>query len=114
MKSQQSLAGFIREHLATIEARLDVGIRQEVIVQELAEKGYTTTLPSFRNLIYRARKKAATTPQKNISERIQNNAKIEDKIQHKKPAENPLESKIKKPTGFQYGGTKILDENDLI
>lgn len=62
MKKPQSLAGVIRQRLNEIEGRLAVGIRQEVIIAELAAEGQTTTIQNFRNELYRARKrKAATT-----------------------------------------------------
>jgi len=53
------LAGVIRERKASIEARLAVGVRQEVILAELAAEGYETTLKNFRNELCRARKKVA-------------------------------------------------------
>lgn len=56
MKKQQSFAGVIRQRLADIEARLEVGIRQEVIIGELKEEGYETSLANFRNELWRARK----------------------------------------------------------
>lgn len=56
MKKPQSLAGLIRQRLADIEARLEVGIRQEVIVDELATEGHLTSLQNFRNELWRARK----------------------------------------------------------
>lgn len=57
MKKEQSLAGVIRERLESIEARLAVGIRQEVLLAELAEAGYETSLSNFRNELWRARKR---------------------------------------------------------
>lgn len=115
MKKTQSLAGYIREHLAAIEARLDVGIRQEVIVSELATEGYTTTIQGFRNLLYRARKKAASRGLKPPSPTQQQpNEKESEKKQteEKSKPENSLKTKLEKPAGFQYSGTK--DESDLI
>ena len=59
MRAKQSLSGFIREHLISLEAQLYAGIRQEVIVEELEAKGFPTTLASFRTLLFRARFRAA-------------------------------------------------------
>ena len=59
MKPPQSLAGYIRQHLQELEERLEVGVRQEVIVAELEAHGYKTTLKGFRNFLYRARTRAA-------------------------------------------------------
>ena len=59
MKPPQSLAGYIRQHLTELEERLEVGVRQEVIVSELEAHGYKTTLKGFRNFLYRARIRAA-------------------------------------------------------
>lgn len=56
MKKPQSLAGTIRQRLAEIEARLEVGVRQEVILGELAALGHQTSLQNFRNELWRARK----------------------------------------------------------
>lgn len=56
MKKPQSLAGVIRQRLADIEARLEVGVRQEVIIDELASEGHQTSLQNFRNELWRARK----------------------------------------------------------
>lgn len=103
MKAKQSLAGFIREHLAEIESRLENGFRQEVIVAELAEIGYQTTIQSLRNLIYRARKRRLL---KTSSDH--NHQKTNEDIPSKK------EGSKNKRVSFEYGGTKNLDESDLI
>lgn len=70
MKPPQSLAGYIRQHLKELEERLEVGVRQEVIVAELESHGYKTTLKGFRNFLYRARiratKKAVAAPTKPV------------------------------------------------
>lgn len=57
MKKEQSLAGVIRERLESIEQRLAVGVRQEVLLAELAQAGYETSLSNFRNELWRARKR---------------------------------------------------------
>jgi hypothetical protein len=55
MKTQQTLSGFIRQHLQDFESQLKNGIRQEVIVTGLEAHGYKTSVAVFRNLIWRAR-----------------------------------------------------------
>lgn len=101
MKSKQSLAGYIREHLNELEARLENGIRQEVIVEELTEKGYETTLQTLRNLIYRARKRRLLKAQADQ----QRNPKMVSATSGKKE---------KQSSSFEYSGTQDLDESDLI
>lgn len=104
-KQSQSLAGVIRERLASIEARLAVGVRQEVILAELAAEGCETTLKNLRNELCRARKrKSKALPAPPVG--------LEKGSRAGKEAtrENPL----KKPTGFNYGGTKDISEDDLI
>ncbi len=90
MKPPQSLAGYIRQHLKELEERLEVGVRQEVIVAELEAHGYKTTLKGFRNFLYRARiratKKAVAAPTKPVPQKepehapqvAQNEAEKED------------------------------------
>lgn len=101
MKLKQSLAGYIREHLNELEARLENGIRQEVIVEELAEKGYETTLQTLRNLIYRARKRRSLKAQA-------------DQPRDPKIVSATSGKKKKQPSSFEYSGTQDLDESDLI
>lgn len=111
MKQHQSLSGYIREHLASIESRLSVGVRQEVIVQELASQGYQTTPAGFRNLLCRARKKVAKgQPIKTEKQEQKEDVKSAPKALPK--VENALKAKLEKPAGFQYDGTK--DESELI
>ena len=112
MKSQQSLAGYIREHLAAFEARLEVGVRQDVFIEELKEKGYVTTLANFRNMIYRARQRAAISPSKPqafIQERTSKNQENLTQKNEQKVPDNPL----KKSPGFEYRGTHGVDEKNL-
>jgi hypothetical protein len=108
MKTDQSLAGYIREHLSSIEARLKVGIRQEVILQELQDVGYqNTTIQTFRNLLYRARKKALTEPiEKEKAPKIEPASKVE-KV---KPKEV---NTLKEKKGFAYAGTANIDPDEL-
>lgn len=107
MKTDQSLAGYIREHLSTIEARLKVGIRQEVILQELQDVGYpNTTIQTFRNLLYRARKKTLTEPEE--KEKPKN--KLVTKVEKVKPKEVNV---LKEKKGFAYAGTANIDPDEL-
>ena len=66
MSIKQSLSGYIREHLSTIEHQIDIGIRHESIVEKLQSNGIDVDLGTFRTALYRARKKAQTaTPRPN-------------------------------------------------
>lgn len=58
MSIKQSLSGYIREHLSTIEHQIDIGIRHESIVENLQSNGLDVDLGTFRTALYRARKKA--------------------------------------------------------
>ncbi|WP_326999620.1 hypothetical protein [Comamonas testosteroni] len=128
-KQSQSLAGVIRERLASIEARLAVGVRQEVIVAELTAEGYETTLKNLRNELCRARKRSSKTlpappvglgkgSTANMPSRAgkeaTSHARTEAKGIATPRAEKPPENPLKKPTGFNYGGTKDISEDDLI
>jgi len=55
-KYKQTLTGLIRDRLEGIEARIEIGIRQETIIDELRMEGFQTTPASFRNLLAKARK----------------------------------------------------------
>lgn len=57
MKKRQSYAGFVKERLDLIEARIELGYRQEAIKEEI-EKGtnHTVTLAGFRGALKKARK----------------------------------------------------------
>jgi len=67
-KYNRTLTGVIRDRLEGIEARLEIGIRQETIIDELRLEGFQTTPASFRNLLAKARKwrneKQAKSPPK--------------------------------------------------
>lgn len=115
MKHSQSLAGYIRQHLAEIEARLEVGIRQEVIVSELENIGYKTTLTGFRNFLYRARIHAkkrgvvlAIRPEI-VAKEVGISTNKSTTNETKKP-----EDKLTKSAGFQYTGTIDIKPEDLI
>ena len=126
---KQSLSGVIRERLASIEAQLAVGVRQEVILAELAAEGYETTLSNFRTALFRARKKVqVVAPATPVGGKAAVTAAMPAKP-HSAPvtartpegkgvgtpkAEKPPENPLKKSTGFNYGGTKDIDPDDLV
>lgn len=117
MKPPQSLAGYIRQHLQELEERLEVGVRQEVIVAELEAHGYKTTLKGFRNFLYRARIRAAqktvAASAKPASPKEQKNApSVAQKPDQKKQEVPP--NPLTKKAGFEFKGTNSVDENDLI
>jgi len=72
-KYHRTLTGIIRDRLEVIEARLEIGIRQETIIDELLLEGFQTTPASFRNLLAKARKwrneKQAKSPPKHTQNR---------------------------------------------
>jgi hypothetical protein len=99
LKAKQSLAGAIRERLDSIEQQLEIGIRQEAILEQLAEVGHITTLSNFRNELYRARKR-----------REKNSKKVPVR------GTKAIEPQVKKPettTSFAFQGTP-KDADDLI
>ena len=51
----QSVAGFVREHLALIEQAIDHGVKAPAIVQSMAAAGAVATARSFEVALYRAR-----------------------------------------------------------
>jgi hypothetical protein len=55
LMTKQSLAGYIRQHLAEMETRMEYGVPQAVIVEELNALGYSTNVRAFRNYLVRAR-----------------------------------------------------------
>lgn len=108
MKTDQSLAGYIREHLSTIESRLKIGIRQEVILQELQQVGYPNTkIQTFRNLLYRARKKVSIQPLE--KEDLTENKPV-SKVEKIKIKDSNV---LKEKKGFAYAGTSKIDPDDL-
>lgn len=57
MKKRQSYTGFVKERLDLIEARIELGYRQEAIKEEI-EKGtsHAVTLAGFRGALKKARR----------------------------------------------------------
>ena len=84
-KYHRTLTGIIRDRLEVIEARLEIGIRQETIIDELRQEGFQTTPASFRNLLAKARKwrnekqaKSSPKPPQNRSQQIRQGVGITD------------------------------------
>jgi hypothetical protein len=111
MSKKQSLAGVIRERLTTIESRLEFGIRQEVLISELKEEGFETTLATFRNALLRARQwrekkqensapsqigKSYIEENKINQEQVNNQAVKNDAIEQSKNVLDPNEELAKK------------------
>jgi hypothetical protein len=107
----QSLAGYIRQHIDELEARLEVGVRHEAIVAELKAQGYTTTVKGFRNYLYRARqwaKEKHQRPQPPSKEK----PNASSPVNLEPPKEEKPEDPLMKNRGFSFKGT--LDKSDLI
>ena len=109
MKRKQSLSGYVRSHLAQIEADMEAGFSQESIVDDLKAQGFETTVPILRTLLYRARQRASTNP---VAPPVVKESPTKPAIPS--PAPSPGASPLKKPAGFDYQGTKNIDPNDLI
>lgn len=103
MKQHQSLSGYIREHLADLEAQASAGIRQDFIIEKLAEKGFIVSLNNFRRLLYRARKRSEAA----LIAAPPSLPSVKETPPIKKP-------KTKPTTGFNYTGIQGLDESDLV
>lgn len=115
-KRLQSLAGYLREHLATIERQLSVGVRQEAIVDELAKAGFNTTLKNFRNELCRARKKTPSPPPltsggKSADQRPESPKKPQE-ASEKSPAKSPS-NPLKESRGFDYQSSLGVSDSEL-
>lgn len=60
---KQSVSGYIRQNLASIESKISVGIRHESIIEEINSNGFNIDIGTFRTCLYRARK--SSTSKKN-------------------------------------------------
>jgi len=115
----QSLAGYIRDNLASIEGKLFAGFRQEAIIAELPDFGFVVTPLTFRVALHRARNRAKTT-----GNYVRNTSQIQEKKsqinaesksnttveKHKKTDQNPLTKRV----GFDFKPASDDDVNDLI
>lgn len=102
---EQTLSGYIRQHLAEIEQRLEFGTRQETIVAELVGLGYTTTIQSFRNTLSRARTWAKTKQAPTTRQEVK---------QPQKPASETGKEDVTRSASFNFKGTKNFNEDDLV
>ncbi|MDM0029143.1 hypothetical protein QTI27_31785 [Variovorax sp. J31P216] len=109
--SQQTLSGFIRQHLPVLEDRLYNGIRQEVIVGELSAKGFATTVPVFRVLLSRARARAALRPRR-PSRGTADFARPEPMSEGTSTASPKPRNPLSRSSGFEYDSK--IDPKDLI
>ena len=112
MHPPQTLAGYIRQHLAEIEEKLEIGVRQEAIVSDLNDLGYETSVTAFRNYLYRARlrsaQKVASAPTKPQLPK--------DKTTVEKSTEKPTKEKspLTQKAGFDFKGTNSVNIDDLV
>lgn len=113
LKRSQSLAGYIRQHLDELEARLEFGVRQEVLVAELETLGYRTTLKGFRNFLYRARLRAAERKANANPPRTE--SLLASAV---RPSPRPVTQASSDPLtaskGFAFTGTAGVDVSELI
>jgi hypothetical protein len=93
---KQSLAGYIRQHLVELEARMEFGTKQAELVEELNALGYATTLPAFRNYLSRAR--------------AWRDRKGKEPSTKATTAARPAAPKSAGPSGFEYPGSPGDDE----
>lgn len=101
---KRTLAGYIRQHLAEIETRMEFGEPQTVIVEDLKEAGYgNLTVPAFRNYLARARARR---------EQHQDTKHATTIIEYTAPKKIVPENTLSKPTGFEWPGT--IDKDELI
>lgn len=113
MKQSQSLAGYIRQHLDELEARLEVGIRQDVLVAELEVHGYKTTLKGFRNFLYRARLRAEKTKAQGKPQPMAQ-TDAQPAMTLATPTTGVSETSLTKSRGFEFVGTSEINESELI
>ena len=106
MKNQRpiTLSGVIRKRLPQIEARMYEGVKQRVIVDELAAEGFTVTIRDFRVLLHRARK--AKKPTSQIDNSVVN---TELKKEPEKQPEKQIEKTSEKPKQV----SKVMSKQEL-
>lgn len=61
MNARQSTAGIVRERLAQFEQRIAVGVRLEVLIDELNAEGLRVSYKTFRNALSLARHKRSAS-----------------------------------------------------
>lgn len=97
MKKTQSLVGYIYQNLESIEEQIRFSVRHEAIVERLADAGYKTTLETFRNALYRARKKQ-NNPNLKIKKSFIKKENKEIKIEKPTEKNEQTNETIEKPT----------------
>lgn len=117
-KRNQSFAGYVRERLADIESQLDVGVRQEAILDELVKSGgyEDVSLQTFRTVLWRARQTAASKAPAAPLQGVKPPSPVAPAgPAPKTPRANP--GPAPKPgdgRSFNYSGTKDIDPESLI
>ena len=99
---KQSVSGYIRQNLASIESKISVGIRHESIIEEINSNGFDIDIGTFRTCLYRARINAKNKPSVITPQMPQANAPT---IKANKP--------IGKSISFEYDPSNI-NTDDLI
>jgi hypothetical protein len=105
---EQTLSGYIRQHLDALVTRMEYGTPQAVIVKELNDLGYSTTLPIFRTLLARARawrRKKLMTPSVSPEPILTPTQPVQQLIAHDKKS-------VSKTARLEWQGT--MNEEDLI
>ena len=108
-----SLSGAIRKRLPDIEQKMFEGVRQSVIVEELAAEGFAMSLADFRQLLYRARN--AKKPAEKMAARAaalgsSKAKKTKSQLPQDGPPENKVETSTNKPKIDKEELRKLLDD----
>lgn len=117
-KRNQSFAGYVRERLTDIESQLDVGVRQEAILDGLVQTGgyEGVSLQTFRTVLWRARQTAARKTPAAPLQGVKPPSPVAPAGPSPKtpgansgPAPKPGDGR-----SFTYSGTKDIDPDSLI
>lgn len=112
MRGMQSRAGYVRQHLAEIESRLDLGIRRRVIVDELRALGYNCSEQELSNDLTKARQWASKRSVPTSSLTINGPAAIA--TQASEPETSKILQRLRQSVGMAFKGSPSLeDENNL-
>ena len=75
------MTSFVQQHLAEIEKLISVGVYQDAICQELAQRGMVMSVPAFRKALSRARQNnhkltsaAKLPPSRDLKAQVRNQA----------------------------------------
>lgn len=108
----QSRAGYVRQHLADIEARLDLGIRRRVIVDELRALGYNCSEQELSNDLSKARQWASKRSMPVSSPPI--NEPAANASQTLEQETLKIAQRLRQSAGMAFKGSPSLeDENNL-